>query len=228
MDETSSSSEKKNKSQQSSSTQQRIGRALRTASQRPLPGDPIHPALIPGIDVEETNPRYSTNRIVFVVALLATIGVVAWAAISPEHINETGVAMQEWVVAHFGWLFGTATSLGIGALQISTGTSILTGEELEGNTFVIIAMTVLTVIFVISAVTGIKKGIRMLSNLNMGLVIFMAAFVLAVGPTVFLLDLMPTSVLTFFSNLPEMLAVTASDGETEREFVTTWTVMYWA
>nr|WP_303733948.1 BCCT family transporter [Corynebacterium kroppenstedtii] len=58
-------------------------------------------------------------------------------------------------------LFGTAISLGIGALQIRTGTSLLTGKEIRGNAFLVGAMVLLTVVFIFSAVSGIKRGIRM-------------------------------------------------------------------
>lgn len=81
-------------------------------------------------------------------------------------------------------------------------------------------MSVLTVIFIISAVTGIKRGIRLLSNINMGL------FVLVTGPTLFLLDLLPTSIYAFFENLLSMLEVNASQGEVEQEFVTAWTMLF--
>lgn len=125
-------------------------------------------------------------------------------------------------------LFGTATSLGIGALQIRTGTSLFTGKEIEGNGFVIVAISILTCVFIISAVTGVKRGIMMLSNINMGLVIGLAFFVLIAGPTVFLLDLIPASLYSFIGNFTEMLSVRASQGEVETEFVTSWTMLYWA
>lgn len=124
-------------------------------------------------------------------------------------------------------LFGTATSLGIGALQIRTGTSIVTGKEL-GNEFLVVAVCVLTIVFTISAVAGIKKGIRLLSNANMTLVVLLACFALLAGPTFFLLDLLPVSLIAFVGNLPEMLTVFASQGSEETEYLTAWTTLYWA
>lgn len=124
-------------------------------------------------------------------------------------------------------LFGTATSLGIGALQIRTGTSIITGLELD-NGFVVVAISILTVVFTISAVAGIKKGIRLLSNANMTLVVLLAAFALLAGPTFFILDLLPASLITFVGNLPAMLSVFASQGAEEKEYLTAWTTLYWA
>lgn len=71
------------------------------------PGDrSIHPALVPGIGVADTGTRFPTSKLVFVVALLFSVGVFTWALISPTGINRVGVAMQSWVVANFGWFFG--------------------------------------------------------------------------------------------------------------------------
>ncbi|WP_293954085.1 BCCT family transporter, partial [uncultured Corynebacterium sp.] len=125
-------------------------------------------------------------------------------------------------------LFGTATSLGIGALQIQTGTSIATGRDVSGDTFLIIAITTLTVLFIYSAVSGVKKGIRILSNANMFLVIGLTLFALIAGPTVFLLDLVPATLLTFVDGLPAMLTVYPSEGETEKLFLQSWTTLLWA
>lgn len=125
-------------------------------------------------------------------------------------------------------LFGNATSLGIGALQIRTGTSILTGKPLEGNGFVVVAMSVLTVVFIISAVSGVKRGIALLSNVNMGLVIALGLFVLVTGSTVFLLDLLPSTVYNLAENLLAMFQVSASEGKVEEEFLTSWTTLLWA
>ncbi|PQZ87833.1 choline transporter [Arthrobacter sp. MYb222] len=124
-------------------------------------------------------------------------------------------------------LFGTATSLGIGALQIRTGTNIITGLEL-GNGYVVVVISILTAVFTLSAVAGIKKGIRLLSNANMTLVVAMALFVLVTGPTVFILDLVPTSLIALIGNLPEMLTVAASQGEVQKEYLTAYTTLYWA
>ena len=101
-------------------------------------------------------------------------------------------------------ILGTATSLGIGALQIRTGTSFLTGKSLEGNTFVVVIMVLLTILFTFSAVSGIKRGIRFLSNSNMVLVVVLALFVLISGPTVFLLDAIPASLYSFVDSFCRM------------------------
>ena len=62
----------------------------------------IHPALVPGIDVDETNSTFPTNKVVFAVALLVSTAVFVWALISPTGLNEVGTTMQSWVVTNFG------------------------------------------------------------------------------------------------------------------------------
>lgn len=337
----------------------------------------IHPALIPGVSVEDTNADFRTNKPVFAITLIAVIAVVAWAIIAPESLAGTGMDLRTWVVNNFGWmftglmvailvfliviacaptgrirlgaddsepefstyswismlfaaglgialifygpfeplahffspppnvdveggtqeavmpamtqsllhqatmpwvvycmvgaalayasfrrgrvplisalfepifpgssnrvsgriidvfavlvtLFGIGTSLGIGALQLRTGLSIVTGKPLEGDGTMVVLITVLTAIFIMSAMSGVKKGIRILSNINMGLVVALALFVFATGPTLYLLDLMPTTFLNFFDRFVEMMTMAPSQGPVEQEYVNSWTILYWA
>ncbi|SNS99530.1 choline/carnitine/betaine transport [Micrococcales bacterium KH10] len=125
-------------------------------------------------------------------------------------------------------LFGTAVSLGIGALQIQSGAEILTGAGPFGNTFLIGAIALLTSVFIASAVSGVKRGIRLLSNTNMVLVGFVGLFVLITGPTIFILNFMPTSLVAFVQELGRMFELSANDGPEAVEFLGTWTTYYWA
>ena len=70
----------------------------------------------------------------------------------------------------------------------------------------------LTVAFVLSAVSGVAKGIQWLSNINMVLALVLAAFVFVVGPTVFMLNLLPTALGSYAGQLPEMAARTGAEG----------------
>lgn len=72
---------------------------------------------------------------------------------------------------------------------------------------------------------GINRGIRILSNANMTLVVGLGFFVLITGPTMFILDLAPRSILQFINKFTLMMPVTPSQDETEK-FVTTWTMLY--
>lgn len=125
-------------------------------------------------------------------------------------------------------LFGTAVSLGIGALQIGSGFEIITGIGPVGNKFLIIAIALLTGLFIASAVSGLKKGIRRLSNLNMVLTGFLALFVLVFGPTVFLLNLLPASIVDFVQQMPSLLSRNPTQGEDATVFMQTWTTFYWS
>lgn len=125
-------------------------------------------------------------------------------------------------------LGGTSISLGIGALQISRGFEIITGIGEVGNAFIIGTIAVLTALFVVSAVSGIKRGIRALSNINMVIAGGLGIFVLVTGPTLLLLNLLPTTVVSFFEELGTMLMRNGSQGEDVQAFLSGWTTYYWA
>lgn len=97
------------------------------------------------------------------------------------------------MMAIFATLFGSAASLGLGALQIAGGLEYNGWIESPGKLFYISIITLLTIAFVSSAVSGIGKGIQWLSNINMVLALVLALFVFMVGPTLLMLNLLPTS-----------------------------------
>ncbi len=125
-------------------------------------------------------------------------------------------------------LFGTAISLGIGVQQIGHGVELTFGTGPLGNGFLIVAMSVLTTLFIISAVSGIKRGIRALSNINMVLAGLLAIFVFIVGPTIYLLNFLPASLVEFFRDLGTMLLRNPNQGPETAEFMAAWTTFYWA
>ncbi|WP_230685116.1 BCCT family transporter [Cellulomonas sp. JZ18] len=125
-------------------------------------------------------------------------------------------------------LFGTAVSLGIGALQIGRGAEIVAGVGPLGNAVVVGIIAVLAVAFIFSAVSGLKRGIRALSNVNMALAGLLGLFVLVVGPTVLLLNLVPGVLMTFLGELPALMAQSAATAPGAQEFMSAWTTYYWA
>ena len=133
------------------------------------------------------------------------------------------------ILAIFATLFGSAASLGLGALQIGSGLQLVSGIGKVGNGILVAIITVLTVCFILSAVSGVAKGIQWLSNINMVLAVVLAAFVFVVGPTVFILDLVPTAVGSYFQDLAMMSARTdAAGGDAMQEWLSGWTIFYWA
>ena len=132
------------------------------------------------------------------------------------------------MLAIFATLFGSAASLGLGALQIRSGLDIVAGIGTAGNALLVGIIAVLTVAFVFSAVSGVDKGIQWLSNINMVLAVVLALFVFVVGPTVFILNLVPTSLGSYLSDLAMMSARTGAEGSETNAWLSTWTVFYWA
>ena len=129
------------------------------------------------------------------------------------------------VIAIFATLFGSATSLGLGALQITGGLDdvFATGES-KWLTVGVIA--VLTTCFVLSAVTGIEKGVQFLSNANAIAALLLVFFLFVVGPTVFILSTFTESLGGYLTHLPTMAFRTGAFGGSE--FLDTWTIFYWA
>ncbi len=132
------------------------------------------------------------------------------------------------MLAIFATLFGSAASLGLGALQISSGLEIVAGVGEVGNGLLVGIIAVLTAAFILSAVSGVAKGIQWLSNINMVLAVALAIFLFVVGPTVFMLNLIPTSIGSYVADLPMMAARTGAEGAETSSWLEGWTVFYWA
>jgi choline/carnitine/betaine transport len=132
------------------------------------------------------------------------------------------------MLAIFATLFGSAASLGLGALQIRSGLDIVAGIGGAGNAVLIVIIVVLTIAFIVSAVSGVAKGIQWLSNINMVLALTLALFVFIVGPTVFILNVIPTSLGSYLQDMAMMSARTGAEGSTVDAWLQSWTVFYWA
>ncbi|KAA5836182.1 BCCT family transporter [Saccharopolyspora hirsuta] len=133
------------------------------------------------------------------------------------------------ILALFATLFGSAASLGIGTLQISAGMKAAGWIGEASSTVLVVIIAVLTVCFIASAVSGVAKGIQWLSNINMVLAALLAIFVFVVGPTVFILDLLPTAIGSYISEFGEMSSrAGATGGEEMQNWLASWTIFYWA
>ncbi|WP_326701062.1 BCCT family transporter [Streptomyces sp. NBC_01754] len=140
-----------------------------------------------------------------------------------------GVGRVIDILAIFATLFGSAASLGLGALQIGSGFQELDWMEETGTGLLVAIIAVLTAGFVVSAVSGVERGVQWLSNINMVLALLLAVFVFVVGPTVIVLDLFPTSIAGYFGNLPQLAGRTEATGEGQvADWLAGWTVFYWA
>ncbi|MFC3481545.1 BCCT family transporter [Kocuria carniphila] len=142
------------------------------------------------------------------------------------HLTVGGRLIDTFAI--IGILFATSASLGLGTLQIGSGLQIITGMSEVGNGLLIGIIAVLTCVFLISAVSGVAKGIRRLSNFNMVLAAIVAFFLFVAGPTVFLLNFIPSVVGTYFGEMFQMISMSASWGPEAEEFMRYWTLFYWA
>jgi glycine betaine transporter len=130
------------------------------------------------------------------------------------------------ILAIIATLFGSATSLGLGALQITGGLANVFGNEGYGTTAAAIVIAVLTLCFVISAVSGVDKGIKWLSNANAVAAALLVFFLFVVGPTVFILATFTESIGGYLTHLPTMSFRTGVFGGSE--WLNGWTIFYWA
>ncbi len=132
------------------------------------------------------------------------------------------------ILAIFATLFGSAASLGLGAIQIASGLRIVGGVGEVGNAVLVAIIAVLTACFILSAVSGVAKGIKWLSNINMVLALLLAVFVFVAGPTMFILNMVPSSIAAYVRELPTMAGRTNADGEAAAAWLSSYTVFYWA
>jgi len=129
------------------------------------------------------------------------------------------------VVAVLGTLFGVATSLGLGTLQLNSGLNYLFGVPSTGLVQAIL-IAVITGIAATSVALGLDKGVRRLSQLNIVLAMTLLAFVLIAGPTVFIAEGMVQSIGDYLDALPRLAfwTETFKDTDWQRQ----WTLFYWA
>ncbi|NAZ81648.1 BCCT family transporter [Kineococcus sp. R8] len=136
-----------------------------------------------------------------------------------------GAARAIDVLAIFATIFGSAVSLGLGAAQMNGGLTELFGTP-TGTGVQITIIAVLTLCFVVSAVSGIERGVKWLSNTNMVLALGLLFFLFVVGPTVYILDLVPNAAGDYLAALPGMSVRTGAFGG--GEWLSGWTIFYWA
>ncbi|MEV5537175.1 BCCT family transporter [Saccharopolyspora shandongensis] len=133
------------------------------------------------------------------------------------------------ILALLATLFGSAASLGIGTLQISSGMRSAGWIDAVGTPVLVLIIGVLTICFVASAASGVARGIQWLSGINVVLAALLALFVLITGPSVFILSLIPTSIGNYVSDFAEMAARSGATGsEAVDEWLSHWTIFYWA
>ncbi|WP_288818237.1 choline BCCT transporter BetT [uncultured Corynebacterium sp.] len=130
------------------------------------------------------------------------------------------------IAAMLGTVFGVATSLGIGVVQLNYGLRVLFGVE-ESTSWQIALIVVAVSVAIASAVSGVDKGIRRLSELNVGLAICLMLYILITGRTAFLFDALVMNVGEYVSKFPSMTMDTYAFSGAQ-EWLNAWTLFFWA
>ena len=128
------------------------------------------------------------------------------------------------VVAIVGTLFGVATSLGFGITQISAGLEYLGWIE-SNNWWTVGMIAAITLVATASVILGVSRGIKWLSNINMGMAAGLTLFVLLLGPTLFLLQAWVQNMGNYVMSLPQLMLRTGPF--TDGEWLGSWTIFYW-
>jgi choline/glycine/proline betaine transport protein len=128
------------------------------------------------------------------------------------------------LLAVFGTVFGIATSLGLGAQQMNAGLQYLLGIEVSISNQVIL-IAVISVIATASVLSGVNKGIRILSELNMQLTMVILALFVICGPTAYLIGAFVTNSGDYLANVVQLGMWV--DPDPKSEWQGWWTVFYW-
>lgn len=131
------------------------------------------------------------------------------------------------VLAVFATVVGVATTLGFGAAQINGGLSYLWDIPITFTTQVII-VSIVTVLFIISAWSGLGKGIKILSNANIFLALALLLLMFITGPTILILNIFTDSIGGYIQNIVQMSFRIAPLNEEHRTWINDWTIFYWA
>lgn len=130
------------------------------------------------------------------------------------------------VLAVFATVVGVAVSLGMGALQIAGGLHYLFNIPNNIITQAIIIIVV-TILFIMSAWSGLSKGIQYLSNLNIGLGTVLLIAALFIGPTILILNMLTSSTGSLLNSFLFNSFDAAATNPQKREWMASWTLYYW-
>src|SRR5690606_11209243 len=124
--------------------------------------------------------------------------------------------------------FGITTTLGFGVVQVNSGLEILGIVPSTDFIYQVFIVVILVSISVFSATTGVDKGVRILSNINIGVVILLMVFVLFLGPTVYLIGSFTEGIGNYINNFFSLTFNTHVYEEESLPWFYDWTILYWA
>ena len=124
--------------------------------------------------------------------------------------------------------FGITTTLGFGVVQVNAGLQTLGIVPESSFTYQIIIVGVLTLLSIISATSGVDKGVKLLSSINIITVVVLLLFVLFLGPTVYLIGSFTEGVGNYINNFFSLTFDTHVYDESTLPWFYNWTILYWA
>ncbi|WP_100012285.1 BCCT family transporter [Lentibacillus sediminis] len=131
------------------------------------------------------------------------------------------------ILAVFATIVGVAATLGFGSGQIAGGLSFLYDIP-NSFTVQLIVLVVATFLFIGSAWSGIGRGIKYLSNINMGLAGVLLLMLFIVGPTLYILNMFTHTLGSYITEFFDMSLRLAPLDEGNRQWIDSWTIFYWA
>ena len=131
------------------------------------------------------------------------------------------------ILAIFGTMFGIATSLGLGVAQINSGLNSAFDVPVSTGVQVVL-IAIITVGATISVVSGLDKGIRRLSELNITLAGLLLLFVAVAGPSMLLLGAYVENLGNYIFNFVDLMFWSGSYSADDAGWLSAWTIFYWA
>jgi len=132
------------------------------------------------------------------------------------------------IMALLATLFGVITTLGFGASQLGAGLHQLGWISENNFSLQIIVIAVVMTLATFSAISGVGKGVKILSELNLTLAFCLLIFVLVAGPTLYLLSAFSDNIGTYLSNLVQLSFKTYVYEQEHTDWFSGWTILYWA
>ena len=132
------------------------------------------------------------------------------------------------IMALLATLFGVITTLGFGASQLGAGLHQLGWISENSFSLQIVVIAVVMSLATFSAISGVGKGVKILSELNLTLAFCLLIFVLVAGPTLYLLSAFSDNIGTYLSNLVQLSFKTYVYEQEHTAWFSGWTILYWA
>ena len=132
------------------------------------------------------------------------------------------------IMALLATLFGVITTLGFGASQLGAGLHQLGWISENSFSLQVVVIAVVMSLAIFSAISGVGKGVKILSELNLTLAFCLLIFVLVAGPTLYLLSAFSDNIGTYLSNLVQLSFKTYVYEQEHTAWFSGWTILYWA